>query len=138
MQKPNLSRDAYSVGIICALAKEKAAAKAMLDEVHSRLPPASGDENDYTFGKIGEHGVVIACLPGDMGTTSASAVAVTIVTAAARAAAIDAAQVRSCMDDPPLVAVLKIPACGRSSAAGRRSRFGAPFSSASIAGQCRR
>ena len=76
MQTPNLSRDAYSVGIICALAKEKAAAEAMLDEEHPRLPPASGDENDYTFGKIGVHGVVIACLPGDMGTTSASAVAV--------------------------------------------------------------
>jgi nucleoside phosphorylase len=76
MQTLNLSRDAYSVGIICALAKEKAAAKAMLDEEHPRLPPASGDGNDYTFGKIGVHGVVIACLPGDMGTTSASAVAV--------------------------------------------------------------
>jgi nucleoside phosphorylase len=76
MQTLNLSRDAYSVGIICALAKEKAAVKAMLDEEHPRLPPASGDENDYTFGKIGMHGVVIACLPGDMGTTSASAVAI--------------------------------------------------------------
>jgi nucleoside phosphorylase len=75
MQTLNFSRDAYSVGIICALAKEKAAAKAMLDEEHPRLPPASGDDNDYTFGKIGVHGVVIACLPGVMGTTSASAVA---------------------------------------------------------------
>lgn len=79
MQTTNFTRDAYSVGIICALAKEKAAVKAMLDEEHPRQPPAAGDENDYTFGKIGEHCVAIACLPGDMGTTSASAVAVNMM-----------------------------------------------------------
>jgi nucleoside phosphorylase len=69
-------RGAYSVGIVCALAIEKAAAVAMLDNKHERLPPASGDENDYAFGTIGAHGVVIACLPaGTTGTVSAAVVA---------------------------------------------------------------
>ncbi|KAF1819697.1 purine and uridine phosphorylase [Dissoconium aciculare CBS 342.82] len=69
-------REAYTVGIVCALAIEKAAAIAMLDDKHERLPPAPGDENDYTFGTIGAHGVVIACLPaGTTGTVSAAVVA---------------------------------------------------------------
>jgi nucleoside phosphorylase len=69
-------RDTYNVGIICALAAEKAAAVAMLDERHERLPPALGDVNDYTFGTIGAHRVVIACLPaGTTGTVSAAVVA---------------------------------------------------------------
>jgi nucleoside phosphorylase len=75
---PNVNRDGetYSVGIICALATEKAAAIAMLDDKHERLPPAPGDENDYTFGTIGMHGVVIACLPAGMtGTVSTAVVA---------------------------------------------------------------
>ncbi|KAF1820020.1 purine and uridine phosphorylase [Dissoconium aciculare CBS 342.82] len=69
-------REAYTVGIVCALAIEKAAAIAMLDDKHERLPPAPGDESDYTFGTIGAHGVVIACLPAGMtGTVSAALVA---------------------------------------------------------------
>jgi nucleoside phosphorylase len=69
-------REAYTVGIVCALAIEKAAAIAMLDDEHERLPSALGDENDYTFGTIGAHGVVIACLPaGTTGTVSAAVVA---------------------------------------------------------------
>lgn len=69
-------RDAYSVGIICALAIEQAAAEAMLDEEHDPLDPAAGDDNHYTFGRIGAHGVVIASLrAGVTGTVSAALVA---------------------------------------------------------------
>ena len=80
-----LSRDAkgrrlriedYSVGWVCALPIELAAATEMLDEEHSGLPQDSNDTNLYTLGRIYEHNVVIACLPaGQMGTSSAAAVA---------------------------------------------------------------
>lgn len=70
------SRNAYTVGIICALAVEKAAVEAMLDEEHSRLSAAPGDDSDYTFGKIGQHHVVIACLSaGATGTINAAVIA---------------------------------------------------------------
>jgi hypothetical protein len=45
----------------------------MLDLEH--LPQDSSDSNIYTFGRIGEHNVVIACLPtGQIGTNSAATV----------------------------------------------------------------
>ena len=69
-------RNAYRVGIICALATEKAAVEAMLDEEYTRLPNAIGDDNHYSFGRIGAHHVVVACLPaGVIGKASAAAVA---------------------------------------------------------------
>ncbi|KAL1961715.1 hypothetical protein VTN77DRAFT_1115 [Rasamsonia byssochlamydoides] len=68
----------YTVGWICALPSEMAAARAMLDE--DRGPPHEqdiSDRNSYRLGRIGEHDVVIACLPaGVYGTTSAASVAV--------------------------------------------------------------
>jgi len=73
-------RHAYTVGIICALPLEKAAVTATFDEEHARLPKKEGDRNDYTFGRIGAHNVVVACLPaGVTGVASASAVAANIV-----------------------------------------------------------
>jgi nucleoside phosphorylase len=67
----------YAVGWVCALPIELAAAKMMLDEEHQNLPRQDNDTNLYTFGRIGEHNVVIACLPaGQTGTNSAAAVAV--------------------------------------------------------------
>ena len=39
---------------------------AMLDETHPKLKKETGDDNDYTLGKIGVHDVVIACLPAGM------------------------------------------------------------------------
>lgn len=48
----------YPVGVICALAMEKAAFVAMLDEIHEPLPTDKSDSNSYTFGRIGEHNVV--------------------------------------------------------------------------------
>jgi nucleoside phosphorylase len=67
----------YTVGWVCALPIELAAAMKMLDEEHQDLPRDDNDTNIYTFGRIGKHNVVIACLPaGQTGTNSAAAVAV--------------------------------------------------------------
>ncbi|KAH8434342.1 uncharacterized protein LDX57_011991 [Aspergillus melleus] len=53
-----------------------AAARAMLDEEHGKLPQPLSDNNSYALGEIRGHNVVIACLPsGVYGTTSASFVA---------------------------------------------------------------
>lgn len=66
----------YTVGWICALSTELAAAVAMLDERHDPLPQDSRDHNNYTLGRIGVHNVAIACLPsGVTGITSAAIVA---------------------------------------------------------------
>jgi nucleoside phosphorylase len=68
-------RESYTVGIICALDVEKAAVEATLDEEHGRVEKAAGDDNAYSFGRIGAHNVVVACLPaGVIGTVSATAV----------------------------------------------------------------
>jgi hypothetical protein len=70
-----LSREHYTVGVICALHEELAAVIATLDEEHGRLQQALGDDNAYIFGKIGVHNVVAACLPAGMpGKASATAV----------------------------------------------------------------
>ncbi|KAN0068953.1 hypothetical protein V8E54_013122 [Elaphomyces granulatus] len=63
----------YTVGWICALQSELAASQAMLDEEHPDLLQAENDTNTYTLGRIGQHNVVLACLPS--GTTGISAAA---------------------------------------------------------------
>ncbi|KAI9774480.1 MAG: hypothetical protein M1839_001713 [Geoglossum umbratile] len=60
-----LTREAYTVGWICALPKELAAAMAMLDDLHPPLPQLPDDNNSYTLGRIGDHNVVIACVAGE-------------------------------------------------------------------------
>ncbi|PLB36959.1 5'-methylthioadenosine/S-adenosylhomocysteine nucleosidase family protein [Aspergillus candidus] len=68
----------YTVGWICALPCEYAAAQSCLDEEHDdvSVDASQNDYNDYTLGRIGNHNVVIAVLPkGGHGTTSATAVA---------------------------------------------------------------
>ena len=66
----------YTVAWVCALPLEMAAAKAMLDEIHSDLPTSSNDQNTYVLGRIRAHNVAIACLPsGIYGTISAATVA---------------------------------------------------------------
>ncbi|KAF2185997.1 hypothetical protein K469DRAFT_574669 [Zopfia rhizophila CBS 207.26] len=71
-----LRADDYTVGWICALPIEMAAAKAILDDHHDGLPLRSHDRNIYALGRIGSHNVVLACLPaGVTGTTSAAVVA---------------------------------------------------------------
>lgn len=71
-----LRHDDYTVGWICALSLEMAAASAMLDTRHGSLSQNPSDHNTYTFGAIGPHNVVVACLPvGSTGTTPAATVA---------------------------------------------------------------
>ncbi|KAK6532498.1 hypothetical protein TWF281_006687 [Arthrobotrys megalospora] len=73
-----LTHDDYTVGWVCALPLEMAASVAMLDEIHTNhnLEKHPNDNNTYTLGVIGNHNIVIACLPlGVYGITSAAIVA---------------------------------------------------------------
>lgn len=73
------SKEDYTVGWICALPVELAAAQEMLDQEHGASITGPHDINIYTLGRVGEHNVVIACLPdGETGTNSAAAVAAQI------------------------------------------------------------
>jgi nucleoside phosphorylase len=69
----------YTVGWIAALAKELAAALAMLDERHDEpddFEQPLTDDNSYHWGRIGHHNIVIASLSaGIYGTTSAATTA---------------------------------------------------------------
>lgn len=68
-----LSHDDYTVGWICALPLEMAAAKLMLDAIHPSLPCPPTDQNTYILGNIGDHNIVIASLPsGAYGNVSAA------------------------------------------------------------------
>lgn len=79
-ERPRLRRDDYTVGWICALPIELAAAQEMLDEEHEYPEPDENDNNVYSFGRIGGHNVVMACLPaGQYGTSSAGPVAMQMV-----------------------------------------------------------
>ncbi|KAF2094218.1 ankyrin [Rhizodiscina lignyota] len=58
------------------LPSEMAAARAMLDRIHKPLPARRNDNNTYVLGRIGDHSVVVACLPShSTGTVSAATVA---------------------------------------------------------------
>ena len=66
----------YTVGWICALPKEFLAARAFLDEKHEKPKQAQNDTNNYAFGKMREHNIVITVLTKSRyGTTSAATVA---------------------------------------------------------------
>lgn len=68
--------DDYTVGWVCALEVELAAAIGMLDERHPNLPIPASDNNTYALGRIGEHNVAIACLgEGETGIGPAARVA---------------------------------------------------------------
>ncbi|OQU94565.1 Ankyrin repeat-containing protein [Cladophialophora immunda] len=56
------SRDDYTVGWVCALPTEVAAAKAALDRIHDNIPPDmnSDDNNHYILGSLQGHNVVVA------------------------------------------------------------------------------
>jgi hypothetical protein len=45
----------YTVGWVCALPIELAAATEMLDEEYQNVPQDGNDTNLYTLGRIGEH-----------------------------------------------------------------------------------
>ncbi|KAJ0413024.1 nucleoside phosphorylase domain-containing protein [Aspergillus carlsbadensis] len=67
----------YTIGWICAIAVEREAAVAVLDETHKPpLSVAHNDKNTYTLGNIGRHNVVICSLPpGEYGIQAATRVA---------------------------------------------------------------
>ncbi|OQE69716.1 hypothetical protein PENNAL_c0129G06796 [Penicillium nalgiovense] len=78
--RATLSHDDYTVGWICALPLEMAAAKLMLDAIHPSLPRPPTDQNTYILGNIGDHNIVIACLPsGAYGIVSATTVAMQLL-----------------------------------------------------------
>lgn len=80
MPKAHLRPEDYTVGWVSALPTEDAAAAEMLDEEHSEMPLDSNDSTLYTLGRIGEHNVVLACLPaGRTGTNSAASVATQMI-----------------------------------------------------------
>ncbi|KAF4768676.1 hypothetical protein HAV15_002769 [Penicillium sp. str.  len=73
------SPDSYTIAWIAALSIERAAAEAMLDERHvvpTGFTRHQTDANVYTWGRVGEHNIVIAALAsGDYGITSAATTA---------------------------------------------------------------
>ncbi|KAI1121221.1 ankyrin repeat-containing domain protein [Nemania abortiva] len=77
VKRKQLAKDAYTFGWIAALAIEKAAALAMLDEEHDvPLYTEAADTNNYSFGEIGKHNIIIALLPHrGYGTVNAAIVA---------------------------------------------------------------
>ncbi|KAL4774447.1 hypothetical protein BDW60DRAFT_214958 [Aspergillus nidulans var. acristatus] len=69
-----LGLDDYTIAWVCALPLEAAAARGMLDRIHT--PPRQiSDPNAYDFGELNGHRIVIGYLPnGVYGTVSAAAV----------------------------------------------------------------
>jgi nucleoside phosphorylase len=70
-----LTSDDYTIAWICALPLELGASRALLDEEHPPLPALPGDDNKYILGRVDQHNVVMACLPGQYGTKNAAVVA---------------------------------------------------------------
>ncbi|EED14887.1 conserved hypothetical protein [Talaromyces stipitatus ATCC 10500] len=72
------SRDEFEIAIICALPVERDAVEALLEVEYETdglsYRKAEGDMNTYTTGRLGNHHVVLAYMPG-MGMVSAAAVA---------------------------------------------------------------
>ncbi|WXC54083.1 hypothetical protein SNK03_000088 [Fusarium graminearum] len=70
------SPELYAIGWIAALPLEFAAAKAMLEDVHSppeRFEQNPSDDNLYTWGRVGVHNIVLALLPsGTFGVVAAA------------------------------------------------------------------
>lgn len=77
LPRPNDRRD-FEIAIICALQCERDAVEAILEEDYETggfsYGKAPGDHNAYTIGRIGNHHVVLAYMPG-MGKVNSAAVA---------------------------------------------------------------
>ncbi|KAG7414058.1 Vegetative incompatibility protein HET-E-1 [Fusarium oxysporum f. sp. rapae] len=77
------SPDLYTIGWIAALPIERAAATALLHDRHDApygFNQHRSDANSYTWGRIGEHNVIIASLPaGVYGTTSTATTASNLI-----------------------------------------------------------
>ncbi|KAL4766883.1 hypothetical protein BDW60DRAFT_172255 [Aspergillus nidulans var. acristatus] len=70
----SLGLDDYTIAWVCALPLEAAAARAMLDRIHTP-PQQISDPNAYDFGELNGHRIVIGYLPnGVYGTVSAATV----------------------------------------------------------------
>jgi nucleoside phosphorylase len=73
MERHRTRRKDYTVGWVCALPIELAAAQEMLDKEHEQLQDGA---TIYTLGRVGDHDVVIAGLPGGQtGAVSAAVIA---------------------------------------------------------------
>ncbi|KAL3488029.1 hypothetical protein BJX62DRAFT_182948 [Aspergillus germanicus] len=73
---PGFTHEDYRVSIICALAKELLAVRALFDCSHDNLPTNECDTNTYALGSMGNHNVVAVCLPWEeYGLNAASKVA---------------------------------------------------------------
>lgn len=69
----HFSRSDYHVGCICAKPEELAAVQALLDDHHP--PLSSSGQNIYVLGRISNHNIVIATLPGIGNNPAATAAA---------------------------------------------------------------
>ncbi|KAH7198934.1 uncharacterized protein B0J16DRAFT_360547 [Fusarium flagelliforme] len=73
----------YTIAWIAALPIERAAATALLDEIHKEPQGFSqheADNNSYSWGRLGQHNIVIASLPaGVYGVVSAATTASNLV-----------------------------------------------------------
>ncbi|UKZ52676.1 hypothetical protein TrVGV298_006457 [Trichoderma virens] len=75
-----LTHGDYTIGWVCALPKEQTAALYMLETKHEDLPNPINDHNAYYLGNIGQHNIVIACLPmGRIGNNSSAVVATRMI-----------------------------------------------------------
>ncbi|CAI6229044.1 unnamed protein product [Periconia digitata] len=71
MAPTRLDINQYTIAWVCALPIELSAARMMLEGDEHDTPTLAADENVYSFGTIGGHNIVIACLPDkDTGTVS--------------------------------------------------------------------
>src|SRR5271154_1045064 len=83
MAPPSPPRDQhdFKIALICALRREADCVQAVFDifweDEGKRYDQASGDQNNYTTGVIGEHNVVLAYMP-NMGKVGASGVAASL------------------------------------------------------------
>lgn len=72
------TRDEFEIAIICALPHEADAVEALFDEKYASFSRIYGkhdrDPNVYANGRLGQHHVVLCCMPG-MGTRTAASVA---------------------------------------------------------------
>ncbi|KAH7020559.1 hypothetical protein EDB80DRAFT_677481 [Ilyonectria destructans] len=71
-EKPSVSPERYTIGWICALSEELAAARPMLDQEHRSLPEQGrNDDNSYVLGNIEGHNIAMPILP-DCGISAAT------------------------------------------------------------------
>ncbi|KAF9891461.1 hypothetical protein FE257_003927 [Aspergillus nanangensis] len=71
--EPHLTVSDYTVSILCALSKELRPIRILFDRKHPYPEVPLQDTNSYTFGQMGSHNIVAACLPsGQYGSNAAA------------------------------------------------------------------